>query len=150
MTKKTNPFLRHFMFGEQKFPWFNISPNSFHKCSLLCGFAFAYGMQNPSPSVVTLVLQEDLKELLCRCRSTRSKIYLIHGKFWPRLSVVFAQRPDSNFNSVFTIQAKSRNFQHGFNFCASLDPFFSVVTNRHVLDERIRDKTLHKIVFHWL
>ena len=40
----------------------------------------------------------------------------------PRLSVVFAQRPDSNFNSVFTIQAKSRNFQHGFNFRALLDP----------------------------
>ena len=32
------------------------------------------GMQNPSPSVVTLVLQADLQELLCRCCSNRSNL----------------------------------------------------------------------------
>ena len=34
----------------------------------------------------------------------------------PGVSVVSAQRPNSNFNSVFTIQATGRNFQHGSNF----------------------------------
>ena len=36
------------------------------------------GLQNPSPSVVTLVLQADLQEFLCRCDSNPFKIYLIH------------------------------------------------------------------------
>ena len=39
------------------------------------------GMRNPSPSVVTLVLQADLQELLCRCCLNPSQIYLIHEKF---------------------------------------------------------------------
>ena len=39
------------------------------------------GMQNPSHSVVALVLQADLQELLCRCCSNPSQIYLIHEKF---------------------------------------------------------------------
>ena len=39
------------------------------------------GMQNPLLSVVTLVLQADLQEFLCRCSFNRSQIYLIHEKF---------------------------------------------------------------------
>ena len=39
------------------------------------------GMKNPSPSVVTLVLRADLQELLYRCHSNPSQIYLIHEKF---------------------------------------------------------------------
>ena len=80
------------------------------------------GMQNPSLSVVTFVLQSDLQEFLCLCCSNRSQIYLIQRNSDPGLSVVFIQRPNSNFNSVFTIQATGRNFQHGSNFCVSLDP----------------------------
>ena len=39
------------------------------------------GMQNPSHPVVTLVHQADLQELVCRCYSNPSQIYLIHEKF---------------------------------------------------------------------
>ena len=53
----------------------------------------------------------------------------IHQKFiWsrrnsnPRVSIVSAQRPDSNFDSMFTMQATGRDFQHVSNFCVSLDP----------------------------
>ena len=39
------------------------------------------GMQNLSHPVVTHVLRADLQELLCRCSSNPSQIYLIHEKF---------------------------------------------------------------------
>ena len=38
------------------------------------------GMQNLLHPVVTLVLRADLQELLCRCCSNPSQIYLIHEK----------------------------------------------------------------------
>ena len=38
------------------------------------------GLQNPSPSVVTLVLQVDLQDFSCCCLN-QSQIYLIHEKF---------------------------------------------------------------------
>ena len=74
------------------------------------------GMQNPSNSVVTLVLQADLQELVCRCCWNPSQIYLIHEKFKPRVSIVSAQRPNSNLGSMFTMQATGRDFQHVSNF----------------------------------
>ena len=37
--------------------------------------------RKPSQSVVTLVLQVDLQELLCCCSLNQSRIYLIHEKF---------------------------------------------------------------------
>ena len=41
--------------------------------SLLCGFAFAFDLAaKPSQSVVTLVLQVDLQELLCCCSLNHS------------------------------------------------------------------------------
>ena len=55
-------------------------------------------------------------------------VWINHKFIWsmrnsdPGLRIVLTQRPDSNFNSVFTIQATGRNFQHGSNFCVSLDP----------------------------
>ena len=49
----------------------------------------------------------------------------------PGLSVVFTQRPDSNLDSVFTIQATRRNFQYGPNFGVSVDPSSSVVLIHH-------------------
>ena len=49
--------------------------------SLLCGFALPLvGSQILLHSVVTLVLRADLQELLCRCYSNPSQIYLIHAK----------------------------------------------------------------------
>ena len=42
------------------------------------------GMQNPSHSVVTLVLRADLLEFLFHCCSNRSQTYLFHEKFWSR------------------------------------------------------------------
>ena len=38
-------------------------------------------LQNSLHSIVTFVLQADLQELLCRCYSNPSQIYLIHEKF---------------------------------------------------------------------
>ena len=76
------------------------------------------GMQNPSHSVVTLVLQADLQEFLCRCYSNPSQINSIHENvfFNPGVSIVSAQRPNSNLYSMF-MQATGRDFQHGSNFC---------------------------------
>ena len=61
----------------------------------------------------------------------------------PGLSVVFTQRPDSNFNSVFTIQATGRDFQYGSNFCASetdTETHTETETQRH----RDRDRQSHR------
>ena len=41
----------------------------------------------------------------------------------PGVSIVSAQRPNSNLVSMFTMQTTGRNFQRGSNFCVSLDPF---------------------------
>ena len=86
--------------------------------SLLCGFAFALiGPQILLHSVVTLVLEADLQEFPFHCCSNRSQNIWSMWKSNPGVSVVSTQRPNFNLNSVFTIQATGRNFQHGSNFC---------------------------------
>ena len=69
-------------------------------------------------------------------------VWIKHILIWsmrnsdPRLRVVLTQRPDSNFNSMFAIQATGRYFQYGSNFCASLDPSFrlwwSIISSKSV------------------
>ena len=72
------------------FPWFNIDPLPSWERFLVNNQQVLFfavlllpliGMQNPSPSVVTLVLQEDLQELLCCCNLNQSRICLIIEKF---------------------------------------------------------------------
>ena len=64
------------------------------------------------------------------CCAGSSVVRINHKFIWsmrnsdPGLSVVFTQRPNSDFDSMFTIQATGRDFQHGSNFYASLDPSF--------------------------
>ena len=96
MSKKMDYFLRNLVRREREIPWFNNNPLPlFHRndarwiinrfSSLRLCFLPLIGMQNPSPSVATLVLQADLQELLFRCCSIQSQIYLIHEKFWARI-----------------------------------------------------------------
>ena len=40
----------------------------------------------------------------------------------PRVSVVFVQRPNSDLNSIFTMQIIGCNFQYGSSFGVTLDP----------------------------
>ena len=73
MSKKVDYFLRNLVRRDRVIPWFNINPLSFFLSSEGCSvnnqqvFFFAVlllpliSMQNPSLSVVTLVLQADLQ-----------------------------------------------------------------------------------------
>ena len=42
----------------------------------------------------------------------------------PGVSIVSAQRDNSDLNSMFTVQVTGRDFQHGSDFCVPLDPAF--------------------------
>ena len=94
MSKKMDYFLSETSYAERErvIPWFNMSPIPFiHRndawwiiskfSSLRFCFCLWSACKNPSPSVVTLVFQADLQELLCRCCSNPSQIYLMHEKF---------------------------------------------------------------------
>ena len=107
------------------------------------------GMQNPSPSVVTLVLQADLQELLCRCCLNQSQIDLIHEKFWPRIECCLSLRDQILISTpLFAIQATGRNFQHGSNFCVSLDPSFWLWWSVTSWKSVFTTSSLHRIVLH--
>ena len=61
----------------------------------------------------------------------------------PRVSSVSVQRPNSNLDSMFTMQATGRNFQHGSNVRVSI---LLVVMNLLPLEECIHDRSLYEIV----
>ena len=96
-------------------------------------------MQNPSYSVLTLVLELIFRNFCVLVFESMTNLFdpwEIPIQEW--VSVVFTQRPNSNLNSVFTIQATGRYFQHGSNFCVSHpfdfdDPsFIGRVYSRHL------------------
>ena len=59
-------------------PWEQFLVNSQQVLFFVVLLLPLIGMQNPSHSVATFVLQADLQELLCRCCSNPSQIYVIH------------------------------------------------------------------------
>ena len=84
MTKKMDYFLRNCRRRERMFPgsisiqflrFIGMVPDEESASSLLIG------MQNLSHPVEMHVLRADLQELLCRCYSNPSQIYLIHENF---------------------------------------------------------------------
>ena len=79
--------------------------------------------QNLSHPVVTHILRADLLAFLCHC-SNPSRTYLNHENSDPRVSIVSAQKHNSDLNSMFTVQITGCNFQHGSNFGVPLDPSF--------------------------
>ena len=75
----------------------------------------------------------------------------------PRVSIVSAQRHNSDLNSMFTVQVTGCNFQHGPNFGVPLDPSFwlwcfffswkSVFTTSHCIELcRISSVFRHEIL----
>ena len=67
----------------------------------------------------------------------------------PRVSIVSVQRPNSDLNSIFTVQITGCNFYYGPNLCVPLDPSFwlwwlvfswkSVFTTSHYMKQIVRD-----------
>ena len=98
MTKKMDYFLRNFVRRENvslvqyQSTFFHSSERLLVNSQQVPFFVVLLlpliGMQIPSHSVVTVVLQADLQELLCRCCSNRSQIYLIHEKILTHESVL--------------------------------------------------------------
>ena len=128
MSKKMDYFLRNLVRRE----WFQSNfLHSSEWCSikkwassLLCGFAFAFDRYAKSFTFSCNACSSSWSSDI-----SVSVVVRIHHKFIcsminsdPRVSVVFAQRPNSNLNSVFAIRATGRHFQHRSNFCVSLDP----------------------------
>ena len=64
----------------------------------------------------------------------------------PGVSIVSAQRPNSNLDSMFAMQATGRDFQHGSNFCFPGSILLVVMIHR-LLEECIHDKPLRKELF---
>ena len=65
----------------------------------------------------------------------------------PGVSVVSAQRPNSDFNSVFTIQTTGRNLQQGSNFRVLFESILLVAKLDRLGKESINDKPLNEIVY---
>ena len=65
----------------------------------------------------------------------------------PRLWIIFSQRPDSNFNSMFAVQITGRDFQYGSDSCISPESILLVVMIHHLLEECIQDKPLCESVW---
>ena len=132
MSKKMDYFLRNLVRRENNFPvqyqstffrsseWCSV--NNQQVLSFVVLLLPLIWLQNPSHSVVTLILQVDLQDFLCCYCLNQSQIYLIHEKFWPRSGCCLRSETKFWFQSVFTMQATGRNFQYGSNFCVSLDP----------------------------
>ena len=137
MTKKIDYFLRHLTIGERIFPWFNIDPiPSFPMGttlgeepagSLLRGFAFAFDRHAKS---FALSFNERIFFELIFGNLCFIVVRIHHKLIWsmrnsdPGVSVVSAQRHNSDLNSMFTVQITGCNFQYGPNLGVSLDPAF--------------------------
>ena len=136
MTKKIKYFLRYLVFGERIFPWFKYRSIQFlfwmgtilgeePAGSLLCGFAFAFDRYAKS-----FALSFNANSSSWSSGKDVSLLFIqIHHKLiWsmrnsdPGVSVVSAQRHNSDLNSMFTVQITDCNFQYGLNFRVSLDP----------------------------
>ena len=118
--KKIDDFLRDLVRRERRFLWLNVNPLSFihwngtrhnNRFSLLwfC-FRFWSGCNTPWFSIVTFVIQVDLKELLCCWNLNQSPACMIMKNSDPIMRIIFTHRPDSDFNSVFTVQMTGRDF----------------------------------------
>ena len=134
MSKKMAYFLRNLVRRERMIPWFNINPIPFiHRNDTWwinsrfpsCGFAFAFDRHAKSFTFSCNACSSGWSSgtsvsLLFESITNLFDPWEILTQEW----VVFTQRPNSNLNSVFAIQATGRYFQHGSNFCVSLDPPF--------------------------
>ena len=117
MTKKMDYFLRNFVRRERESDSLVQHQSTFFHSSEWCSvnnqqvLSFVVsllpliGMQNPSPSVVTLVLQAYLQDFLCCCCLNQSQIYLFHEKFQPRSE--YCLRSETKFLSRFHIDHAS-------------------------------------------
>ena len=133
VTKKMDYFLRNFVRRERVIPWFNINPiPCVHRNDtrwIIRRFPslwFCFRLWS-----VCKILHIQLQRLFFRLifRNFCVVVVRIHHKFiWsmrnsdPGVSVIFTQRPNSNLNSMFAMQATGRNFQYGSNFRFSLHP----------------------------
>ena len=133
MTKKIKYFLRYLVFGERIFPWFNIDPipsfnRNLGKSQQVLFFVVlllpSIGMQNLLHSILTNILRADLQEFLFHCCSNSSHTFESMRNSDPGVSVVSAQRHNSDINFMFTVQITGCNFQYGPNLGVSLDPAF--------------------------
>ena len=103
-------------------------------------------MQNPSPTVVTLVIQADLQELPCCCGSNPSQIYLTHEKFKPKIECCL--HSETKFLSQLRVHHTSNwsLLASRVKFSCFPGSILLVVMIRHFLEGCIHDKPLHKIV----
>ena len=62
------------------------------------------------------------------------------------MRIVLTQRPDSNFNSMFTVHVTGREDPIQVQFLCFLESILLVVMIHHLGEECIRDKPLHEIV----
>ena len=151
--RRLNDFLRYLVFGEREyFPGsmsiqFLLSMGTIlgeePAGSLLCGFAFAFD-RHAKPFALSFDACSSSwfswisVSLLFKFITMRNSD--------PRVSIVSIQRPNSDLNSMFTVQITGCNFQYGPNFGVSLDPTFWFVMLLLLLEECIHDKPLHEIV----
>ena len=130
VTKKMNHFLRNLVLGEN-ISLFQYRSNSFFQRErflvknrqVLFSVVLLWpliGMQNPSHPILTHILRADLREFL----------FHSHRLIWsmknsdPRVTIVCAQRHNSDIISMLTAKITVCNFQYGPNFGVSLDPAF--------------------------
>ena len=135
MTKKINYFLRYFVFGERIFPWFNIDPipsfnenDSRWRASRFSSLWFCFCLRSACKS---FALSFNAYSSSWSSGMFVSLLFkFIYKLIWsmrnsdPGVSVVSAQRHNSDLNSMFTVQVTGCNFQYGPNFGVSLDPAF--------------------------
>ena len=93
--------------------------------SVLCRFAFAFDRHSKSFSPVVThipraVLQISVSLLF---KSIRNFIWSLRDSD-PGVSIVSAQRHDSDLKSIFTVQVTCCNFPQGPNFGVPLDPSY--------------------------
>ena len=141
MSKKMDCFLRNLERRTGRISWFNINPlPSIHQNDarwiinrLVLFFLLLIGLQNPSPSILTLVLQTDLQELQCRCRSNPSQISLIHEKFWPKIECCLHSETKVQFQLRLYHANNCSPLPARVQFSCLPESIFSVVMIHHFL-----------------
>ena len=162
VSKKMDYFLRNLVRRERRISWFNINPLSFinrndarwiiNKFSPLwfC-FCLWSGLQNPSPSVVTLVLQADLQDFLVLLLLFESITNLFDPwKFWPRIECCLHSETKFWFQLRVYHTSNWSWLPARVQFSCFPESILSVVMIHHLLEECIHDKPLHKIVLQCL
>ena len=103
-------------------------------------------LQKLSQSIVTLVLQVDLQELLCCCSSNQSRIYLIHEKFSHKIENYLFSETRFWFQFHVCRIVNWSWFPIRVQFLCFLESILVVVVIHHFLEECIHDRPLHEIV----